>query len=254
MGSLDALIKATPLFDEPSRLASVSLAGSGKCANNARSMATVDFNVGSGKKSLPIRAEKPPEPAIGHDDLPLFRFGLRQLFLFVAAFSILLAALAISHGLTVVMILLSAAVVVMHVFATALGTKLQARTEQERSRQRAVQSEIIEANESASEQSAKLQAIRSAPRSPWHARGCTYLPWLPRLVVGAMIVGGIGGGIFLGGTIGHRTSLEGIIVGAASFAVLGGWISFLGGNFYGVFRHGFREALAEQKKDQKAQR
>jgi hypothetical protein len=184
-------------------------------------------------------------------ETPLFRFGLRQLFLFVAAFSILLAALAVSHGLTVVMILLSVAVVVMHVFATALGTKLQARTEQERLRQRAVQPKNIETNESASEQSAKLQAIRSAPRSPWHARGCTYLPWLPRLVMGAMIVGGITGGALLGGTIGHRTSFEGIIVGAASFAVLGGWLSFLGGNFYGVFRDGFRDALAEQNKDQR---
>jgi hypothetical protein len=27
----------------------------------------------------------------------------------------------------------------------------------------------------------------------------------------------------------------------------------LGGNFYGVFRHGFREALAEQQKDQASQ-
>ena len=95
-----------------------------------------------------------------------------------------------------------------------------------------------------------IQAIRSAPRSPWHGRGGTYLPWLPRLVVGTMVVGGLAGGLLLGGTIGHRTSLEGIIVGAASFAVLGGWISFLAGNFYGVFRHGFREALAEQQKDQ----
>ena len=69
-----------------------------------------------------------------------------------------------------------------------------------------------------------------------------------------MIVGGLGGGILLSGTIGHRTSPEGVIVGAASFAVLGGWISFLGGNFYGVFRHGFREALAEQQKDHNVQK
>ena len=214
-------------------------------------MATVDFNAGTGNKSLRIDSDQPSAPAAGRDDLPLFRFGLRQLFLFVAAFSILLAALAISHGLTVVMILLSVAVVVMHVFATALGTRLQARTEQERFRQRSVQPKIIETNESTSEQFAKLQAIRSGPRSPWHGRGSTYLPWLPRLVIGAMVLGGLSGGIFLGGTIGHRTSLEGIIVGAASFAVLGGWISFLGGNFYGVFRHGFREAVAEQQKDQR---
>jgi hypothetical protein len=217
-------------------------------------MATVDFNAGTGKKLLRIEPDQPSAPTTGYDDLPLFRFGLRQLFLFVAAFSIFLAALAISHGLTVVVILLSAAIVVMHVFATALGTRLQARTEQEQFRRHAVRRQIVESVELASEQSAKIQAIRSAPRSPWHGRGCTYLPWLPRLVVGAMVVGGIIGGALLHGTIGHSTSLEGIIVGAASFAVLGGWISFLGGNFYGVFRHGFREAVAEERKDQSSQK
>jgi hypothetical protein len=65
----------------------------------------------------------------------------------------------------------------------------------------------------------------------------------------AMLFGGLGGTLFLSGMLGDRTSPEGIIVGALSFAVLGGWVSFLGGNFYGVFRHGFREALAEEQKD-----
>jgi hypothetical protein len=213
-------------------------------------MATVHFNVGTGEKSLRFGADQPSVPAAGNDDLPLFRFGLRQLFLFVAAVSTLLTALALSGGVTGVIVLLAVAIVVMHVFATALGTRLQTRTEQAQLRQRSAQPEINESSQSAFEQSAKLQAIRSAPRSPWHGRGGTYLPWLPRLVIGAMVVGGLAGGLLLGGTIGHRTSLEGIIVGAASFAVLGGWISFLAGNFYGVFRHGFREALAEQQKDQ----
>jgi hypothetical protein len=137
----------------------------------------------------------------------------------------------------------------MHVFATALGTQLQARGEAERLRQKAAQLSRDDAIPSVFDNAAKLQAIRSVPRSPWHSRGCTYLPWLPRLVIGAMVLGGLSGAVLLSGTIGHRTSPGGIIVGAVSFAVLGGWVSFLVGNFYGVFRHGFREALAEQKKD-----
>jgi hypothetical protein len=217
-------------------------------------MATVHFNVGTEEKSLRFGADQPSVSATGNDDLPLFRFGLRQLFLFVAAVSTLLTALASSGGVTGVIVLLAVAIVVMHVFATALGTKLQTRTEQAQLRQRSAQPEINESSRSAFEQSAKLLAIRSAPRSPWHGRGGTYLPWLPRLVMGAMVVGGLAGGLLLGGTIGHRTSFEGIIVGAASFAVLAGWLSFLAGNFYGVFRHGFREALAEQQKDQTAKR
>jgi hypothetical protein len=213
-------------------------------------MATVQCNIGSEKESLRLGADKSSVNSIGNGDLPLFRFGLRQLFLFVAGISTLLAALASSHGLIGVIILLAVAVVVMHVFATALGTRLQSRTEQERLRQQAAQPKSHEANTYASERSAKLQAIRSAPRSPWHGRGSTFLPWLPRLIVAAMIIGGISGGFLIGGTIGHRASFGGIIVGSASFAVLGGWISFLVGNFCGVFRHGFREAVAEQQKDQ----
>lgn len=200
-----------------------------------------ETRIDSRKRQLPVQS--PADP-------PLFRFGLRQLFLFVAAVCALLAAMASSGGLIALVLLLAVAVMVMHAFATALGTKLQSRIEQERLRQQAIQPRVDESISSDIDRSAKLEAIRSAPRSPWHGRGCTYLPWLPRLVAGAMILGGLIGALLLDGTIGHPTSPEGIVVGAASFAVLGGWIAFLSGNFYGVFRHGFREALAEQQKDQ----
>jgi hypothetical protein len=198
---------------------------------------------GSGSR---LATSSAPPPIDG----PLFHFGLRQLLSFVAALCGLLTAVVSSSGMASVLILLAVAVVVMHVFATALGTRLQSRAERERLRQEFAQPTVSESNDWATRHSTKLLAIRSAPRSPWHGRGCTYLPWLPRLVVGAMIAGGLGGGVLLSGLIGDHASLEGIIVGAASFAVLGGWISFLGGNFYGVFRHGLREAVAEQKKDQ----
>jgi hypothetical protein len=218
-------------------------------ANNARAMASVFTPIVPTENSRDSRPSK-TGPAVPIDG-PLLHFGLRQLLLFVAAICGLLTAIAVSSGLTSLVMLLAVSVVVMHVFATALGTRLQARTEREQLRQQAARPTADESNEWATKQTAKLQAIRSAPRSPWHSRGCTYLPWLSRLVVGAMFVGGLGGAILLRGTIGHRTSVEGIIVGVASFAVLGGWISFLGGNFYGVFRHGFREAVAEQQDDRR---
>src|SRR5689334_24278477 len=103
----------------------------GNLANNARGMATVDFNVRLGVKSPSGKADSRSKTSVTQDDLPLFRFGLRQLLLFVAALGALLAALAVSHGLTVLMILLAVSVVVMHVFATALGTRLQSRADQE---------------------------------------------------------------------------------------------------------------------------
>jgi hypothetical protein len=65
-----------------------------------------------------------------------------------------------------------------------------------------------------------------------------------------MVAGGCAGAVLLSTAIGHRVSTGGVAVGATSFAVLGGWLAFLIGNFYGVFRHGFREALAEQQKDE----
>ncbi len=203
-------------------------------------MSTVPLSVGSDPKN--------------GDDLPLFRFGLRQLFLFVAAFCTLLAALVSASGLYALVVLLAVSVVVMHVFATGLGTRLQIRTEQEQFRRLTADPTGVQSSASASERSAKLESIRSAPRSPWHGRGCTYLPWLPKLVVSAMALAGLAGSLVLSGLIGDRTSPAGIVVGAVSFAILGGWIAFLGGNFYGVFRHGFREALAEQQKDQQPRR
>ena len=95
----------------------------------------------------------------------------------------------------------------------------------------------------------RVAAVRSQPRSPWHARGATALPWLRRFVIAAIAMACTAGAACLAATIGYRTSLAGVLVGGLSAAVLCGWITFLCGSFYGVFRHGFREALAEQQKD-----
>ena len=204
-------------------------------------------------QSLNPRDDRPAPLPIDREgsaaDQPLFRFGLRQLLLFVAGICGVLAMMALAGGMNALLILLAAVIVMMHVFATALGTRLQAQTQREQLLQRAKLA--TERPDSVALQPASdLAAIRSAPRSPWHGRGCTYLPWLPKIVIGSMTAGALIGIVLLNGMIGHRTSAEGIVVGAASFAVLGGWISFLVVSFYGVFSHGFREALAEQMKDQ----
>src|SRR4051812_18514995 len=100
-----------------------------------------------------VRLSVETEPENG-GNLPLFRFGLRQLFLFVAAFCTLLAAIVSASGLHAFAVLLAVAVVVMHVFATALGTRLQARTEQERLRRLANEPFEGELSALASERSA----------------------------------------------------------------------------------------------------
>ena len=102
-----------------------------------------------------------------------------------------------------------------------------------------------------SSEHANCPVIPQCARSPWHARGGTSLPWLPRLILAGVMVGGILGASVLGLTIGHRTTFAGVVVGGLSSAVLGGWFAFLGGSFYGIFRHGLRDAIAEQRKDER---
>jgi hypothetical protein len=196
------------------------------------------------------RAAEQPEPSDSRnvpEELPLFRFGLRQLLYSIAGASAIFGALASSHGLAAAVLLLAIIIVLMHVFATSLGSRLRERADRvnafEASRELPIHSIAT-----AAERSERLAAMKSDPRSPWHARGTTVLPWLRRLVIAAIAVGGVAGAVYLAVTIGYRTSPAGVIVGGISVAVLFGWIAFLVGSFYGVFRHGFREAVAEQQK------
>ena len=145
-------------------------------------------------------------------------------------------------------LLLGVIVVVMHVFATALASRLRERADREQ-RFEAADRLPIDSIASTSERLERLAAVKNGPRSPWHDRGATVLPWLRRTVIAAIACGGVIGAVYLAITIGYRTSPAGVIVGGLSVAVLCGWFAFLLGSFYGVFRHGFREALAEQQKD-----
>jgi hypothetical protein len=87
-------------------------------------------------------------------------------------------------------------------------------------------------------------------RSSWHGRELLGRHRLPALILLGGVFGGIAGGSFLVAVIGDRTSAAGIVVGSISLAVLGGWFMFLTSSFYLIFRHGLREAIAEQEKDE----
>jgi hypothetical protein len=62
--------------------------------------------------------------------------------------------------------------------------------------------------------------------------------------------GAIMGALLLSGLLGERSSPAGMIVGSISLAVVAGWFAFVGYSFYGVFRHGLRDALSEDRRDQ----
>lgn len=195
-------------------------------------------------------ADQPQMMESDSDDLPLFRFGLRQLLWFVAAISAVFTALALTHGLTSLVILLAVIIVVAHVCATTLGNRLRARADRERIFESADRLQI-HSIATAAERSQRVAALQTEPRSPWHGRGTTVLPWLRTIVVAAIGCGGVVGAAYLAIIIGYRTSPAGVIVGGLSVAVLFGWIAFLFGSFYGVFRHGFREAASDSLKDRR---
>ena len=181
-------------------------------------------------------------------EVPLFHFGLRHVLGVVAVLSLLMTGLVSADGVTALVVLLAVCVVALHLLATALGSRLRADADR------------IAGRRSDGAGDARRGALRShadaiassawSHRSPWHGRGSTALPWLPRLILAGATFGGVIGLVFLALSIGHRASVAGIVVGSLSAAVLGAWLSFLGGSFYGVFRHGVRDALAEQRKDE----
>jgi hypothetical protein len=177
------------------------------------------------------------------DDLPPFRFGLRQLLAFVTITCLLMTAMVLSGGLIALALVLATLVVVFHVFSTALGTQLRSHADHLRIHNSSQQG----ADQRAQSAGPRINATPQ-PRSPWHERRSTPLPWLPRLVAAAALLSGVLGAILLNVTIGHRTSLAGIAVGSSSLAVVGGWFAFVGYSFYGVFRHGLRDAMAEDQR------
>jgi hypothetical protein len=191
------------------------------------------------------RLSEPPRPT----DLPLFRFRLRQLFWFIAIVSTVLAAISSANGITALALLLATLVVTAHLFSTTLGHQLRwhADLAQRWNEQPGVPHPTC-AHWTA--QAGDATALPVPRRSPWHRRGSTSLPWLRRVVLAGILLGGVGGACVLAATIGHRTSPAGILVGSISLAVLGGWFAFLSGSFYGIFRHGLHEALTEQQNDE----
>ena len=218
-------------------------------ANNARAMAEKQISAGQSSQNQTEMApvHRPRGPA--NPESPLFHFGLRQLFWFIAVLSVLLAGIVSTGGVSAAVLLLAALVVAGHLFATALGSRL--RTDADKSLD--WQPDRTLRDTRGSFRLGDRNPAGLARRSPWHCRRSTDLPWLPGMILAGALLGGTAGAVLLTLTIGHRTSAAGLVVGSLSAAVLGGWFTFLGGSFYGIVRHGLRDALAEQQKDETKQ-
>jgi hypothetical protein len=174
----------------------------------------------------------------------LFRFRLRQLLAVVTIICLLLTAIVYSSGLAAAVLLLATLVVVFHVFSTALATQLRSHTD----RSVALHSPpFVERSQPVADANQPLPACM--PRSPWHARASTPLPWLPRMVAAVALCGGVLGAVVLTLTADRPISLPGIAVGSISIAIVAGWFAFLGYSFYSVFRHGLTQAMPEERND-----
>ncbi len=173
----------------------------------------------------------------------LFRFRLRQLLAVVTLICLFLAAVVSSSGLAAAVLILATLVVIFHIFSTALATRLREHTDQSISRHLTI-------DEASGRSSNAYQSVGALmPRSHLHARASTPMPWLPRFVIGVSLCGGFLGSVVLAVTNDRQTSPAGIAVGSISIAVVAGWFAFVGYSFYGVFRHGLRQATANERPD-----
>jgi hypothetical protein len=179
------------------------------------------------------------EPA----ELPHFRFGLRQMLGFVAVLCGLLTMMVILGGLAALVILLLTLVVAAHVTGTALGTRLRAHAD----REIATAAECPEASPPVACASPQMIFIR---RSSWHGSDRTPFARMPRMVLLGLSAGAVAGGLLLILAAGRQVTAGGVVVGAMSSAVLGGWFAFVGSRFVAMFRYGWQEALADEMADQ----
>ncbi|MEX0613400.1 MAG: hypothetical protein WD738_13725 [Pirellulales bacterium] len=187
-----------------------------------------------------------PQPVAAQPPgLPLLRFSLRHLLLFVAVLSTLLAGIVSLHGIPALALLLAAMVVAFHVLGTALGSQLRLHANGSGARQ-PDPTAAAQSAANAADHTNSAEALTPI-QSPWYGRSGASFAWLPRLVAVSVFFGSFLGALYLAVTIGHRTSLAALVIGVASIAVLSGWFAFLAGSFYAIVRNGFREAVDEQQ-------
>lgn len=177
------------------------------------------------------------------ENLPLLRYRLRHLLYFISFMSLLMAAMAVWDGLRALALLLATLVIAFHLLSTAIGTQLRAHTDRlhPRGPELHPRSDAHEIHDAPLPEAPP--SIQADCRSPWHQRS-TPLPWRYGWIAVAAFLGGLAGAILLSLSIGERTSLAGIVVGALSMAVISGWFAFVGYSFYTVFRHGVADAMA----------
>jgi membrane protein implicated in regulation of membrane protease activity len=184
---------------------------------------------------------------------PLVRFSLGRIFLFIGGVSGLLAILTAVNGYWTVVILVAVMIVISHVVATLLGSRLRQHAEQRR-RWHARQGGA-DPDEAASRVAPKpFGELDLPPVSPLGNRS-TRMPWLWLSMALGAILAAFGGATLLVKTVGDRATIAGLALGIFSAAMLGAWMVFVASGFVGIFQHAWSDAVSHHRKDsEKAKR
>lgn len=190
----------------------------------------------------------PPFPAAAppaEPQLPVLRFGLRQFFWWVTAACVLLAVLVVMpRGMSLIAVLLAIGVVTLHVLSTAIGTRLRDHADE----RRIWESGQIPAMPSPAAAAAP-RPVGPIRRSPLQGHEQPLRRMRICLTTGA-ITGGTLGLVALSILLGERTTIAGVLVGAASTAVLGAWLAFLATSAWSIFRQGWHDAVNHDRRPQ----
>lgn len=193
-------------------------------------MATVD--------DIPLAA---PPRLPGDEDLqaPLFRFGLRQMFLFVSGIAALGGCMAIVRGGWAVAIGFGAAMVVAHVLATSIGTRLRDRSSAVNSRTtRLAGNSGRPLGWTRRLTDEELAALTDSPLAQ-HERAPVRTLFA---AAGGALAGGLGGAALIPILAGSNTTGAEFALGAASCAVMGGWLGLMAAHSWSVMRRTWRDA------------
>jgi hypothetical protein len=154
---------------------------------------------------------------------------------------VLLAVLvAVPIGLSPLALVLAVSVVVLHVLSTAIGTRLREHSAERRAWYEAryeTPPPVVPSSVPSLDMAVWRSPLQGHDQPLRRMRLC--------LTAGA-VLGGALGVVVLWFTVGERTTLAGILVGAASTAVVGAWIAFVAASAWSIFRQGWRDAVEER--------
>jgi hypothetical protein len=192
-------------------------------------------------------AEAQPGSLVAEREPNLMRFGLRQLFVFVSAATLLAAALTRMDGFWPLVIGCVALLAAAHVFGTFLGTRL---------RDTSADVQRWKARPGTSDPDypvAPTQPVQVADLhlpSPSLASYEKLGSWRHWLIAAGTVAGAVLGLFALNAAAGDDVTWPGLGLGAVSCGVIGAWVSLLGTNFYAIARHTLRQATHELARDQ----